>query len=251
MFLLDVSSRGAVSFGGGGRMLCGNAKLQKNGVIRNKTEQTSLISKKKSVETISAAVTMKKSNLYTGTGDRGMTSLATGERVRKDSVRLEAYGTVDEFSAHLGILESFALTPDELKATFRSIQNRLFDLGAYLATGPSADNPQPEPYGLGEDDIEEIERAIDRADGAVAPMHCFVLPGGCLESAQAHVARTVCRRAERRILTLAAESYVSPLVITYFNRLSDLLFAVARLYNSLSGVADIPWRKKETENQEQ
>lgn len=188
---------------------------------------------------------MEKSRLYTGTGDRGLTSLATGERVRKDSARLEAYGTVDEFSASLGILEAMPLTPGDLKVTFRSIQNRLFDIGAYLASAPTADTPNPEPYGLAADDIEEIEHAIDRTDAAVEPMRCFVLPGGSAESAQAHMARTICRRAERRILTLAEESYVSPLVTTYFNRLSDLLFAAARLYNKLAGVQDIPWQKKQ------
>lgn len=184
---------------------------------------------------------MKKSNLYTGTGDTGLTSLASGQRVRKDSVRLEAYGTVDEFSSHLGILEAFSLTPDDLRETLHMVQNKLFNIGAYLAT--ESTEPQPQPNGLDDNDIKALEQAIDTVDARLEPMRCFILPGGCPESAQAHVARTICRRAERRILTLAAEAYVAPAVLTYFNRLSDLLFAVARLYNRLADKGDIAWSK--------
>lgn len=186
---------------------------------------------------------MEKSRLYTGTGDTGMTSLASGQRVRKDSVRLEAYGTVDEFSSHLGLLEAFGINPPQLAALFRNIQNKLFNIGAYLATEPSDADPQPRPFGIDTSDIAALEEAIDSIDARLEPMRCFILPGGCAESAQAHVARTVSRRAERRILTLAAQSYVDPVVLTYFNRLSDLLFAVARLYNRLKGVSDVAWQK--------
>lgn len=185
---------------------------------------------------------MEKSRLYTGTGDDGTTSLVGGERVRKDSVRLEAYGTVDELSAYLGVLQAYSLTPDYLKEALSDIQNRLFNIGAYLATAP-ADGARPQPYGLTEQDIAGMEQAIDRTDAQLEPMRCFILPGGCAESAGAHVARTVCRRAERRIITLASQSYVSPLVTRYFNRLSDLLFATARLYNKLAGVAETAWKK--------
>lgn len=186
---------------------------------------------------------MGKSNLYTRTGDSGTTSLVGGERVGKDSLRLEAYGTVDEFSSHLGLLEALPLTPPEVKEVFRRIQNKLFSIGAYLATPTQKGAGVDFPDGLNEDDIRDLEKAIDELDGRVEPMRCFILPGGCPESAQAHIARTVCRRAERRIVALGAEAPVAAGVITYFNRLSDLLFAVARLYNQLAGREDIPWQK--------
>lgn len=185
---------------------------------------------------------MAKSALYTGTGDTGMTSLVGGTRVKKDSVRLEAYGTVDEFSSHLGLLRALPATPHDLADTLRTIQNQLFRIGAYLATQPTEEQPEP-PSSLTADDIAYLEHAIDTIDSRLEPMRCFILPGGTTESAQAHIARTVCRRAERRIITLAAESYVHPAVITYFNRLSDLLFAAARLYNALAATPDTPWQK--------
>lgn len=186
---------------------------------------------------------MGKSILYTGTGDSGTTSLIGGTRVRKDDPRLEAYGTVDEFSSHLGLLQSFPETPDFLKETFRTIQNKLFVIGAYLATPPTTANPTPRIEALTPDDIRTLEEAIDATDSRLQPLRSFVLPGGTTHSAQAHIARTVCRRAERRIITLAAESHVAPEVITYFNRLSDLLFATARLYNQIAGIPDTPWQK--------
>lgn len=185
---------------------------------------------------------MTKSALYTGTGDSGTTSLVGGTRVRKDSVRLEAYGTVDEFSSHLGLLRALPSTPDDLRDILATIQNQLFVIGAYLATQPGDDNPTP-ASAITPDDIARLERAIDSIDGRLQPMRCFILPGGTPDSARAHIARTVCRRAERRIITLAAESYVAPAVITYFNRLSDLLFAAARLYNAIADTPDTPWQK--------
>lgn len=186
---------------------------------------------------------MGKSILYTGTGDSGMTSLVGGTRVRKDSVRLEAYGTVDEFSSHLGLLQALPLTPQFLRDILAGVQNRLFDIGAYLAT-PAAEEGTAPLSPLTDADIQRIEKAIDDTDSRLEPMRCFILPGGSTESAQAHIARTVCRRAERRILTLHAQSPVDPRVLTYFNRLSDFLFAVARLYNTLAGVSDTPWQKQ-------
>ncbi len=186
---------------------------------------------------------MGKSMLYTGTGDSGMTSLVGGSRVRKDSVRLEAYGTLDEFSSHLGLLHALPLTPPALREIFVIIQNKLFDIGAYLAT-PPVENATPATSPLSPEDIEQIEKAIDDIDSRLQPMRSFILPGGSTQSAQAHIARTVCRRAERRILTLDAQSPVEPLVLTYLNRLSDLLFAAARLYNTLAQVQDTPWRKQ-------
>ena len=185
---------------------------------------------------------MEKSRLYTGTGDKGDTSLVGGQRVGKDSVRLEAYGTVDEFSAHIGVLDALPHNEAAVKSLFRNIQNRLFNIGAYLATGPEKDT-HPEPYGLSDDDIREIEEAIDALDASVPKIRGFVLPGGCEASAQAHVTRTVCRRAERRIIALSREAYVSPLVVRYFNRLSDFLFILARSYNVRAGVDELTWQK--------
>lgn len=185
---------------------------------------------------------MEKSRLYTGTGDKGTTSLVGGQRVGKDSVRLEAYGTLDEFSSHLGIVEALEANDDALRTLLRNIQNRLFNIGAYLATEP-APGEKPEPFGLSQDHCREIEEAIDALDAAVPKIKSFVLPGGCMASAQAHVARTVCRRAERRIVALARESWVSPLVLTYFNRLSDFLFILSRWYNFRAGVQEIVWTK--------
>lgn len=187
---------------------------------------------------------MKKSNLYTGTGDSGTTSLIGGTRVPKDSARLEAYGTLDEFSSHLGLIEALPETPHSLKEILQKIQNKLFSIGAYLATPATEKNPQPQPVGLSENDIAYLEKSIDAIDQSLKPMKCFILPGGTVQSAQAHIARTVCRRAERRIVTLSTQTYVSPLVIKYLNRLSDLLFAIARLYNSLLGCEDIPWKNQ-------
>lgn len=183
---------------------------------------------------------MAKSQLYTGTGDAGTTSLVGGKRIKKNSTRLEAYGTVDEFSAHLGLLSTFDLNTLAIQSLLSAVQNRLFDVGAYLATDvePGA---TPAIKGLTEEDITDIEHAIDALDEQVPKANAFVLPGGTRASAEAHIARTVCRRAERRILAIAEESYVDPLVIRYFNRLSDWLFILSRHYNHAAGVPETTW----------
>lgn len=178
---------------------------------------------------------MKKSLLYTRTGDNGTTSLADGTRAAKDDPRLEAYGTVDELNSWLGLLAAEA--PDELYTRFiLEVQNRLFDLGGYLAT-PGAERCR----GIGPEAIAAIEREIDRLDSEVEPMRCFVLPGGTVASSHAQIARTVCRRAERRMVTLAADEPVDAAAIRYVNRLSDWAFAYARRLNAHASVADIPW----------
>lgn len=183
--------------------------------------------------------------LYTRTGDDGGTALFDGRRVRKDDPRVAAYGEVDELNAHIGAavallrdrIGDWAALCDRLTA----IQHELFTLGAELATPHDAPNRHRIPVTSAEQ-AARLERWIDEAVAPVAPLREFVLPGGDSAAAQLHVCRTVCRRAERAIVALAGAGQVSPQVLVYINRLSDLLFAWARLANHLSGVADVPWR---------
>ena len=181
-----------------------------------------------------------KSNLYTGTGDRGTTSLVEGQRISKCSPRLEAYGTLDEFSSFLGVVLSSAQCPAILKEQLLEVQNRLFDVGCYLATAVSP-GTEPSCNGVIPDCISRVEGWIDDMDSQTPKIRAFVLPGGCELAALCHVARAVCRRAERRILTLAAEEYVDPNVIRWMNRLSDYLFIAARYINHINGVNEIVW----------
>ena len=181
-----------------------------------------------------------KSNLYTGTGDMGTTSLVGGQRISKCCARLEAYGTVDEFSSFLGVVSSSEDCPVDLKQQLLDIQNRLFDVGSYLATG--VEKGAVLAYtALDASYIAGIEGMIDELDAKTPKIRAFVLPGGCCLAAHCHVARTVCRRAERRILTLAEEEYVDPIVLRWFNRLSDYLFIAARYLNHCQGVDEITW----------
>lgn len=185
---------------------------------------------------------MAKSKLYTRGGDTGMTSLVGGQRIRKNSRRLEAYGTLDEFSSFLGCVSSDDSCPAEIKVFLLEIQNMLFNLGGYLACEVK-EGEEPPVWGLREEDIVDLERRIDLLDSATPPVNAFVLPGGCMISARTHVARSVCRRAERRILDLAGCEYVDPLLLSYMNRLSDYLFILARYFNHLAGVEEIKWHK--------
>ena len=183
--------------------------------------------------------------IYTRTGDRGETGLFGGQRVRKDNVRVEAYGAVDELNSSLGwavmTLEGDAL-PDVAEG-LRRVQADLFTIGANLAT------PAPEDGGresehipvLGEHRAAELEAWIDRAEAELEPLKAFVLPGGTASAAALHVARTICRRAERRVVTLMHEAHVREEYVVYLNRLSDLLFTLARLSNRRAGVPDVPW----------
>lgn len=183
---------------------------------------------------------MKKSNLYTRTGDSGRTSLVGGSRIEKDAIRLEAYGTLDELNAHLGLVHSSATDPD-VAATLLWIQHRLFDLGAYLACPPDSDFQLP--VGVTDGDIMRLETVIDTIDSRLPKLDRFVLPGGCRSAAEAHVARTVARRAERRIVSLSRQAPVDPLALRFINRLSDYLFALARFNNISAGVDEIFWQK--------
>lgn len=179
--------------------------------------------------------------IYTKTGDEGQTSLFAGPRVGKDHPRIEAYGDVDELNALLGLARSQAL-PVELDAIVQRIQHTLFAVGAELAT------PEPEKHGtamVGPEHIAELEQTIDRLEGTLAPLKNFILPGGTPAAATLHVARTVCRRAERRVVELAhaSEASVSANVLIYLNRLGDLLFVLARSVNSAASCDDVAWQK--------
>lgn len=184
---------------------------------------------------------MAKSALYTGTGDAGTTSLVGGERVMKNSVRLEAYGTVDELSSALGAIASDKECNAEVRGQILNVQNELFNVGCYLATDPKGEKPLCRSLAAGR--ILELEGWIDALDEQTPKIRAFVLPGGCELASKAHMARVICRRAERRILDLSEESYVDPAVVKYINRLSDYLFIAARYFNFLQGVDEIVWKQ--------
>ena len=184
---------------------------------------------------------MKKSIVYTCTGDAGTTSLVGGQRVKKNDIRIEAYGTVDELSAHLGVLSAYEFQLNQ-NETIEFVQNKLFNIGAYLATeAPEGETPQA--WGLAEADIQRLEYAIDVVDNELPRLKSFVLPGGALPSSMAQVARTVCRRCERRIIDLGEVAYVDPNVLKFINRLSDYLFVLSRFINVSSGIEEKYWNK--------
>jgi|SRR5690606_34191099 cob(I)alamin adenosyltransferase len=179
--------------------------------------------------------------IYTRTGDKGTTGLFGGERVSKDNPRIVAYGTVDETNSFIGLARAFLSgTPgaEEIDPVLKDVQSDLFVVGADLATPLGAKPTVPR---MDAASVKAIEDTIDRFDPLIPPLKQFVLPGGTVVAAQLHVARTVCRRAERQVIELMACGEINPHVLTYLNRLSDLLFVLARLHNHLSGTADIPW----------
>lgn len=174
--------------------------------------------------------------IYTRTGDAGETGLFGGPRVRKDHARIEAFGTVDELNSHLGLVRTFPAAA-EFDDLLRKTQGELFDLGAELATpGDAAER-------IGIELVQTLEAAIDRYEGQLEPLASFVLPTGTPVAAALHVARTVCRRAERRVVALAAQldTVIPANAIEYLNRLGDLLFVLARVANTRENVADDPW----------
>ncbi len=190
---------------------------------------------------------MKKSPLYTRTGDKGTTALVDGSRVAKNSPRVCAYGSIDELNAFIGLLRCHIapVAPDR-EAVVAMVSNTLFNIGGCLATPATETDNSLALSLLGDIDprIAELEREIDLLDSEVEPLRCFVLPGGCEAAAHAHVARAVCRRAERDILTLAdTGAFIPPALLTFINRLSDYLFILARYLNHLTAHPDIPWEK--------
>lgn len=181
---------------------------------------------------------VRLTRIYTRTGDKGQTSLGDGSRVAKHALRVEAYGTVDEANAVLGIARLAA--PATADAMLARIQNELFDLGADLCT-PQADGEAPgRALRVTEAQVERLEAEIDAMNGDLAPLSSFILPGGTAVSAQLHLARTVVRRAERLITALSETEAVNPQAIAYANRLSDHLFVAARWLND-GGKADVLW----------
>lgn len=175
--------------------------------------------------------------IYTGGGDKGETSLSDGRRVRKDDLRVDGYGDVDELNAVLGLARLHATGPiDEMLAR---IQNDLFDLGADLST-PLSDAPKYSPLRIIQAQCDRLEAEIDAVNAALSPLKSFILPGGTALSAHLHLARTVCRRAERRVVSLAVEEEIGPLPQLYLNRLSDLLFVLSREAND-RGRHDVLW----------
>lgn len=186
--------------------------------------------------------------LYTRTGDDGKTALFSGDRVGKDHPRIEAYGTVDELNACLGLSLAAVTTEDEVAVDLRKdlakIQSRCFDLGADLATPEGARNADKVGRFV-DDDVQLMESLIDRYTAAAPNITCFVLPGGTEVAARLHLARTVCRRAERLMVHLSHSEPVTPQAVRWINRLSDLLFAMSRAANHSSGVSDVPWMPKE------
>ena len=183
---------------------------------------------------------MKITKVYTRGGDMGKTSLVGGQRVSKASERLEAYGTVDELSSHLGLLASMLPDGDDKTLIFR-IQNCLFNVCTNLATDQEQTALSPSAY-LPEGEIELVEQKIDEIMKLLPEKQGFVLPGGTKEAAQAHVCRTVCRRAERRIVALSEVTKISPEVLQYVNRLSDYLFVLAKKINFNANQSEIVWQ---------
>ena len=186
------------------------------------------------------------SRIYTKTGDRGDTGLGDGSRVPKDHPRVAAYGAVDELNAVLGLLLAHDAGQPEADL-LRGIQNDLFDVGADLCVPQPADEAPGQRLRVRPEQAARLESAIDRLNEPLAPLKSFVLPGGTPASAWCHLARTICRRAERDVVTLARAEPVNPQVVVYLNRLSDLLFVLARVYNS-KGQDDVLWQPGKTQS---
>jgi cob(I)alamin adenosyltransferase len=180
--------------------------------------------------------------LYTRRGDEGQTSLGGGQRVPKDSLRVAAYGTVDELNASLGVAAAHGLD-SRLAEALAAIQNDLFHLGADLSF-VEADKAARRLPEIGARHVEQLERLIDELNAVVGPLENFILPGGALGAAHLHVARTVCRRAERAVVSLARSEPVGEYVVQYLNRLSDLLFVMARYENRQRGLNEARWNSR-------
>jgi cob(I)alamin adenosyltransferase len=178
--------------------------------------------------------------VYTRTGDGGSTGLADGARMPKDTPLIEAIGAVDELNSALGVLLAETL-PDDVRSCLVDVQHDLFDLGGELS--------RPGHAILAEAYVSRLERTLDGFNGALPPLKDFILPGGSRAAALAHVARTVCRRAERRLVTLAKKKSAPPYAVRYLNRLSDLLFVLARVLNRAAGRGDVLWQQGKNRKQ--
>jgi cob(I)alamin adenosyltransferase len=178
--------------------------------------------------------------IYTKTGDKGDTSLFGGQRVPKDALRIEAYGTVDELNSVLGIVRADNADP-EIDTILRDLQMQLFDLGADLATPRSAETKAIKRFD--ESDVLPLEKIIDSQQEVLRPLKSFILPGGSSVAARIHFARTVCRRAERAAVRLSRNEDIGEGVLVFLNRLSDLLFVLARYANHKSKVSEVKWKR--------
>ena len=180
--------------------------------------------------------------IYTRTGDKGTTSLIGGTKVLKSDLRIEAYGTVDELNSYVGLCRDL-ITDDVSKKTLREIQDRLFTIGSSLACDPEKE-PKMKIPDLKEDDIVFLEKEIDRMNEVLPEMKNFILPGGHPTVSHLHIARCVCRRAERCCVRLQENDEAAFLIIKYLNRLSDHLFVLARYVSQLLGAEEIPWKPR-------
>ena len=180
--------------------------------------------------------------IYTRTGDDGTTALGNGQRIAKHALRVASYGTVDETNAHIGVARLGTRGQGELDEMLSRIQNDLFDLGADLCVPDTGEKLEYEPLRMTKAQVERVERDIDRLNSDLSPLRSFILPGGTDTAAHLHVARTVCRRAERLIVELAGyeDEAVSDAALQYINRLSDFLFVAARHANA-KGEGDVLW----------
>lgn len=179
--------------------------------------------------------------IYTKTGDKGQTSLIGGTRVPKHHIRIEAYGTVDELNSHIGLIRDQEIDP-HVKSILAEVQDRLFTIGSSLASDPQKSKMKiPD---LKEDDISLLEQEIDKMNDVLPEMRSFILPGGHTIVSYCHIARCVCRRAERNTIHLSENDFVSDLVIKYLNRLSDYLFVLSRKLAQDLGATEIPWKPR-------
>ncbi len=184
--------------------------------------------------------------IYTKTGDAGETGLWGGERVTKDNPRVHAYGTVDECNAAIGVARASSLQP-ALDSMLAEVQNQLFVVGSDLASpDPAANVPR-----INAAHVEFLEQSIDSLETGLAPLRQFIVPGGTPAAAHLHLARTICRRAEREVVRLANDDGVGEQIAIYLNRLSDFLFVAARSANANSGVPDVPWHSPRQQSEQQ
>lgn len=182
---------------------------------------------------------MGKSNIYTKTGDKGLTSLIGGTRVSKSDVRLEAYGTIDEANSHIGMIRSYKMTEED-KSFLVYIQGKLFVAGAYLATDLNVANLRKSST-LTSEDVLKIEKEIDRLDTSLPSLQSFILPGGDPQVSACHIARTVVRRSERLIINLQDKNMIDSNLVQFVNRLSDYLFVLSRKLSTNNNCEEIPW----------
>jgi len=178
-----------------------------------------------------------KSKIYTCTGDKGETSLVSGERVSKNHPRTAAYGTIDELNSSISVAISF-IRDQKISKLLQNIQHELFNIGAELAS-----NGKLKQFKRSTQKIEELEQIIDYYDNKLEKLHTFILPGGSKEAAFIHQARTTCRRAEREVVSLSKKEKINPNIVAYLNRLGDLLFVLARYINKQAVKKEVTWKK--------